>query len=351
MTASLSSDPAQHLNQSTYQSTYQSTSPAPHDYTKQRIIVQAIEDDKARRAELKAGLLASPARIAPKFFYDPQGCALFDAICKLDEYYPTRTEQKIFDRYRAAIARHLPQSAQWIDLGCGDCAKSRPWLAAVAARRFVGVDIAQQWLRAALARLSAELPAIECLGVVADFNAPLALQQVIAQMPDAAPVFFYPGSSIGNFPAPEALRLLTSIHDHLGEDGRLLIGVDLVKDIKIMQAAYDDALGVTAAFNRNVLRVANRLLRADFVPADFDHLAFFNADESRIEMYLQARQAQTVHIGDTPRTFAAGETILTEWSCKYTHDSFGALLNQAGFSEHHFWTDERQGFGVFVAAP
>lgn len=343
MTASLSSDPAQHINHN--------VPPTPRVQDRPRIIVQANEDDKAQRAELKAGLLASPARIAPKFFYDPQGCALFDAISKLDEYYPTRTEQKIFDRYRAAIARHLPQGAQWIDLGCGDCAKSRPWLAAVAARRFVGVDIAQQWLRGALARLSAELPDLECLGVVADFNAPLALQQVIAQMPDAAPVFFYPGSSIGNFPPPEALRLLTSIRGHLGKNGRLLIGVDLVKDIKVMQAAYDDALGVTAAFNRNVLRVANRLLRADFIPADFDHLAFFNADESRIEMHLQARQAHTVHIDDTPRSFAAGETILTEWSCKYTHDSFGALLNQAGFSEHHFWTDERQGFGVFVAAP
>lgn len=343
MNASISSYSAQHIRQS--------AAPAVRAATRPRFIVQAIEDDKAQRAQLKAGLLGTPAWIAPKFFYDPQGCALFDAICMLDEYYPTRTEQKIFDRHRTAIARHLPEGAQWIDLGCGDCAKSRPWLAAVAARRFVGVDIAQQWLRAALMRLSNELPALDCLGVVADFNAPLALQQVIAQAPDAAPVFFYPGSSIGNFSVTEALRLLTSIRAHLGDDGRLLIGVDLVKDVKVMQAAYDDALGVTAAFNRNVLRVANRLLDAEFVPSAFDHLALFNADESRIEMHLQARQTQTVRIGDTLRPFAAGETILTECSYKYTHDSFGALLNQAGFGEHHFWTDERQGFGVFVAAP
>jgi len=323
-----------------------------------QVIVQTIEDDDLQRRQLKAGLLASPAQIAPKFFYDPQGCALFGAICELDEYYPTRTEQRIFERYRDAIARHLPMHAQWIDLGCGDCAKSRPWLTKVQAQRYVGVDIAHQWLRDSLTRLAGDLPEIDCVGVAADLNAPLDLHDVLAQAPHAPPVFFYPGSSIGNFTAAEALRLLTSIRAHLGKTGdrsdhsggRLLIGVDLVKDVSLMQAAYDDTLGVTAAFNRNVLRVANRWLDADFDPSAFDHVAVFNPQESRIEMHLRARHAQNVSMGDTQRSFALHETILTECSYKYTHDRFGALLNQAGFGEHHFWTDERQAFGVFVAA-
>ena len=244
-----------------------------------RVVVQAAMDDDADRDAFRAGLLARPARSSPKFFYDPQGSTLFEAICRLDEYYPTRTEAGIFDRHRAAIAATLPAGAQWIDLGCGDALKSRDWLDPAQVRRYVGVDIAEPWLRSALdalvaARAGRAQPAraVDVLGVVADFTRPFDLHDVLAESPDLPPVFFYPGSSIGNFVRDDARAFLASVRDHIerhpaAAGGRLMIGIDLVKDRDTLRAAYDDAIGVTAAFNRNVLRVANRLLDADFDPA------------------------------------------------------------------------------------
>lgn len=323
-----------------------------------RIVVQRAEAEDLAAADLLAGLIARPAYSHPKFFYDAQGCALFDAICQLEEYYPTRTEAAIFARHRSEIARLLPRGAQWIDLGAGDGAKARDWLPAVMARRYIGVDIADAWLQPAVARVAEANPRVEAIGVVADLTAPLALHTLLAERADWAPVFFYPGSSIGNFTPPQALQLLRAIRGHLDLDGfgrgRLLIGVDLVKDHVRLEAAYDDALGVTAAFNLNVLRVANRVLGADFDPRGFAHGAHFNADESRIEMHLRARWTQTVNF-ELPtaawRVYEAGETIFTECSYKYTREDFAALLAQAGFHQHQFWTDAGANFGVFLAAP
>jgi len=332
-----------------------------------RMLVHSRVDDAADRAMLRAGLLATPARTSPKFFYDGQGAALFGAICELDEYYPTRTEAAIFAASREAIAKALPVDSQWIDLGCGDALKSRAWLEPAAVRRYVGVDIAEHWLRAALGAIVAErarlveergLRPLETIGVVTDFTRPFDLHDLLAERPSSPPVFFYPGSSIGNFTHDEARAFLASIRDHIERHasgrGRLLIGVDLVKDRDVLRAAYDDALGVTAAFNRNVLRVANQLLDADFDPALFTHRAVFDEQHSRIEMQLVATRAHVVRIGERERAFARDEVITTEYSHKYTLESFGELLASAGYAVGErlgSWTDAREWFGVFVAEP
>lgn len=334
-----------------------------------RVVVQAAVDDAGDRAAFRQGLLATPAVSSPKFFYDPQGSALFTAICELDEYYPTRTEAQVFAQHRAEIAAALPVGSQWIDLGCGDGMKARGWLAPAQVTRYVGVDIAEPWLRSALETLVAWLAkeqavshqarGVDVMGVVADFTRPFDLHDVLGEEPDLPPVFFYPGSSIGNFVRDDARAFLASVRDHIGRHpaaagGRLVIGIDLIKDRDTLRAAYDDALGVTAAFNRNVLRVANRLLDADFDPAAFAHRAVFNETFGRIEMQLVSQRAQTVRIGDASRRFERDEIIVTEYSHKYTVDGFAALLESAGFAggdRLRCWRDERDWFGVFVAEP
>lgn len=311
-----------------------------------------LAEDAAR---LLAGLLAADARTDPKFFYDAQGSALFDAICQLDEYHPTRIEASIFSEAREAIAveigHALPAGFQWVDLGAGDAAKSRDWLSAVAPRRYVGVDIADAWLRPAVARIAEAHPDLDAIGVVADLTRPQMLAPVLDEVPEP-PLFFYPGSSIGNFEPLRAITLLRTLRQLGGGFGGLLIGVDCERDAGRLEAAYDDALGVTAAFNRNVLRVANRVLGADFDPRAFAHRAWFNAEERRIEMHLVASTPQTVRFTQplpAERDFDAGEHIVTEYSYKYTPARFGALLDAAGFSSHRVWQDPARRFAVFLA--
>ena len=320
-----------------------------------RVLLQtragANEDGEA----MLAGLLERPARISPKYFYDAQGRALFGAICRLNEYLPAVLEAAVFVAEEAAIAAELPLNCQWIDLGCGDCSKSLSWLRAAGARRFIGVDAAEGWLRPALRRVAAEHNGIEAVGVVTDLTQDWSLHALLAERPHWPPVFFYAGSSIGNFEPDAALRLLGTIERHCRDSGgRLLIGVDLVKDKALLEAGYNDALGVTAAFNRNVLRVANRALAADFVLSDFTHVAFFNAREQRIEMHLMSSRTQCVRFGSPPHTerlFEAGETIVTEYCYKFHPLQFSKLLAQAGFSRQRLWTDPSMGYGVFLAAP
>ncbi|QDQ25089.1 L-histidine N(alpha)-methyltransferase [Chitinimonas arctica] len=316
-----------------------------------RISVESLEDAEERLHSLEAGLLEHPPRIASKFFYDEQGCALYEAICQLDEYYPTRTEKAIFERYRSEIACHLPQGGQWVDLGCGDGSKSWPWLPAVAASRYVGVDIAKDWLGSTLMTGAQRCPGMEFLGVVTDFTRPLLLRAVMRSNTTLPPIFFYPGSSIGNFTPAEALQLLCAIRAHLGPEGRLLIGVDAPKDAQMLEAAYADSLGITAAFNRNVLRVVNRLIGSNFIPQRFNHRAWYNQEENRIEMHLVAREPQTVQIGTRRCQYELGDTIVTEYSYKYSPERFEALLGMAGFKEIRRWSDPASLFNVYVAAP
>tara|TARA_R110002051_G_scaffold207593_1_gene273460 strand:- start:106038 stop:107015 length:978 start_codon:yes stop_codon:yes gene_type:complete len=309
-----------------------------------------VEDHTREHHLLRQHLLHPAARIDSKYFYDDVGCELFTHICELDEYYPTRTEATILSHCGAEIAAVLPGCAQWIDLGCGDCSKSRKWLDKVQPSRLVGVDIAADFLQHSLAKIAISHPGVECIGVVSDFTQALELRDLLSEQPLSPPVFFYPGSSIGNFARAEALQLLRRIREHCGEHGKLLIGVDLIKSRDVLEAAYDDREGVTAAFNLNVLKVVNRELHADFLLENFRHDAVFNEFDSRIEMRLVSQKHHDVSLGaGSVRHFDQGESILTEYSYKYTPADFAAMLAEAGFSRHHYWTDAQHWFGVFLA--
>ena len=297
-------------------------------------------------AGLVDGLFAEPAAIPPKYFYDALGCALFEAICELPEYYLTRTERSIFMAHRETIAAVIGRNRQFVDLGAGNCAKGESWLAALKPRRFIAVDIAAAAIEPALTRLAAAHPEIEFTGVITDFSRTLDLA---ADLDAGAVTFFYPGSSIGNFAPDEALELLAQVRKLCDRRGGLLIGVDAPKDEGRITAAYDDALGVTAAFNRNVLNHVNALLGTDFDPAAFAHVAFYNAAASRVEMHLEARRPQCVSIAGRERVFAAGERIHTENSYKYSPERFAALLRRAGFSDVAVWQDEAGDFAVYYA--
>ncbi len=305
-------------------------------------------DERAERAALLAGLRAPAASISPKYFYDEAGCALFGAICELPEYYPTRTERAIFDAHRDDIAHVIGTGTQLVDLGAGDCAKAASWFAALRPSRYIAVDIAAQAIGDALARLATGYPHIAMTGIVADFTQGIEL---VADLDARAATFFYPGSSIGNFNHDAAFAFLRGIARHcaLQRGSGLLIGVDMKKDVRRLVAAYDDARGVTAAFNRNVLRHVNRVAPADFDVGAFDHRASWDEDEGRIQMHLQAARAQRVTIAGEVRAFAEGERIHTEDSYKYAPDEFERMLREAGFTDVSLWQDSARDFGVFYA--
>jgi L-histidine Nalpha-methyltransferase len=298
------------------------------------------------RSELTAGLTAAHAAIAPKFFYDALGSRLFDAITELPEYYPTRTEAAIMAAHGVAMAEAVGRSRTLVDLGAGNCEKAGRLFAALAPRRYVAVDISVEFLRQALTCLQREHPQMDMVGVGLDFSSALELPP---EAGDGPRTLFYPGSSIGNFTPAAAEDFLRRAHRG-SPGGNLLIGVDLVKDKATLDAAYDDALGVTAAFNLNVLLYVNRVLGSDFVLADWRHVAFFDETASRIEMHLEARRAVRVQWPGAERRFAAGERIHTENSCKYTIEGFEALLRRAGFASARCWTDAQRAFAVFSAA-
>ncbi|MEO8754111.1 MAG: L-histidine N(alpha)-methyltransferase [Casimicrobiaceae bacterium] len=314
-----------------------------------RIVTRLSADPAAERRALVAGLLATPAVIAPKYFYDALGCALFGAICELPEYYPTRTERAIFSEHSDAIAAAAGRGKQFVDLGAGDCCKALAWLPFLAPARYIAVDIAVGEIARALSKMAPEFPEIEMLGIVADFTRGLDLG---AELGGGPATFFYPGSSIGNFTPADALAFLRDIRRHCGAaaGSGLLIGVDTRKDHARLDAAYDDAVGVTAAFNRNVLHHVNRILGSDFRPAAFAHRGFYNAEAGRVEMHLEALSAQTVQLPAAARTFLPGERIHTENSYKYAPAGFAALLGEAGFARVECWQDEAGDFAVFYAA-
>lgn len=307
-------------------------------------------DAAALAAEAAAGLQAPAAAVSPKFFYDGLGSRLFDVITELAEYYPTRTEAAIFAQQGEAIAAAALAATGpapvLVDLGAGNCAKGAALFGPLAPRRYVAVDISVDYLRTALAALQRAHPAVQLAGVGLDFSSRLALPPGLV---DGPALVFYPGSSIGNFAPDTALRLLREARA-LAAGGALLIGVDLVKPVDVLEAAYDDALGVTAAFNLNLLLHLNRLLGSDFNPRGWRHVALFNRAESRIEMHLEARAATTVRWPGGERRFAAGERIHTEHSYKWTREDFGMLLRDAGFSREQWWTDAQGWFGVGLAS-
>ncbi|MDQ2778800.1 MAG: L-histidine N(alpha)-methyltransferase [Pseudomonadota bacterium] len=307
------------------------------------------EDAPALRAEAIAGLKAPVAALSPKFFYDQLGSTLFDAITAVDEYYPTRTEAAIFDAHAAAMAQAVHQrigtGATLVDLGAGNCAKAARLFGPLQPESYVAVDISADFLQEALTRLQREHPQMSLTGVGLDFSSRLTLPPGLVIGPA---VVFYPGSSIGNFNPDQALKLLRQAHA-LSNGGALLIGVDLLKSVEQLEAAYDDGLGVTAAFDLNVLRHLNRLIGSDFDVRQWRHRARFNEAQSRIEMHLHTRKALTVRWPGGERRFAADESIHTESSYKWKRGDFEALLRDAGFRHVQAWTDAQDWFAVLLA--
>ena len=307
-------------------------------------------DDRALAAEAAAGLLAASAQVSPKFFYDPLGSRLFDAITETAEYYPTRTEAAILARHGGAIAQAALEAAgpspALVDLGAGNCAKAARLFGSFAPRHYVAVDISVAFLRQSLQCLQREFPSMRMTGIGLDFSSRLALPEGVVAGPA---VVFYPGSSIGNFDPAQAQRLLVQTRE-AAAGGALLIGVDLVKPVEVLEAAYDDALGITAAFNLNLLNHLNRLLGADFRLREWQHLAVYDEAHARIEMHLEARRSLTVNWSGAQRRYAAGERIHTENSYKWTVAGFEALLRSAGFARVRHWCDDAGWFGVFLAS-
>ena len=314
-----------------------------------RIIDRKTEGRSDERGRVVADLLATPATIAPKYFYDELGCALYGAICRLPEYYPTRTEIALFRDQRDEIAHAIGKGRQFVDLGAGDCCKAEGWLPFVSPARYIAVDIAGAEIARALDRMAPDVPEMEMIGVVTDFSRALDLEGVLDER---AATFFYPGSSIGNFTPDAAVAFLASIQRHCAArpGSGLLIGVDGKKAKPVLDAAYDDALGVTAAFNRNALVHLNRAFGFDFAIDGFTHRGFYNEALGRIEMHLESLREQDVKLGTHTRHFARGERIHTENSYKYYRDEFAGLLSRAGFARTQSWSAAEDGYHVFYAS-
>ena len=304
-------------------------------------------------AELSAGLLAAHAYTHPKYFYNALGSKLFAAICELPEYYPTRTEAEIFNTHANEITQAMGVGCTLIDLGAGNCAKAAQLFAGLQPSQYVPIDISVEFLRESVSHLQQYYPQIKMTGIGLDFSTSLQLSDAVH--PDKR-VFFYPGSSVGNFTPEEAVVFFNRLHAACNTDGSLLIGVDLIKDKTFLDAAYDDALGVTAAFNLNVLLHLNTLLGANFKVRDWQHRGFYNIEKSRIEMHLEARHALTVtwktNSGEnSERRFLQGERIHTENSYKYTQAGFEQLLQQAKFEPTKIWKDSNNWFMLCYARP
>ena len=301
--------------------------------------------DGSEAAAVVAGLMAESPWVSPKYLYGPLGSRLFDAVTELPEYYPTRTERAILEACRDSIARAAGPEPTLVDLGAGNCEKARSLFQSLNPRQYVAVDMSVEFLRRSMTHLQRDFPHLEMIGIGTDFSAGLRLPDAVR--PENR-LFFYPGSSIGNFTPMESLAFLAGIRAHCAGTfgGGLLIGVDLVKSEAILRAAYDDALGVTAAFNLNLLNNLNALIGSDFAVGDWRHYAVFNTAQSRIEMRLEARHDATVLWRGGGRRFARGERIHTENSYKYTLEDFKALLGRAGFREVRAWTDANHWFAL-----
>jgi len=310
--------------------------------------VRALPDD------VLDGLTRPFKELPPKHLYDRRGAELFDRICELPEYYPTRTERAILDRYADMIVRRTGM-AELVELGSGTAAKTRVLLSAMDRAgtlwRYVPLDVAEQVVRDCAASLAEDYPALAIHGIVGDFER--HLETIPPPDPDHPRVVAFLGGTIGNFPPGARRRFLRSLAALLSPGDYLLLGTDLVKDIDVLEAAYDDAQGVTAEFNRNVLHVLNRELDADFPTELFEHVAFFDPVRQWIEMRLRARRACRVHIGalDLDIEFARGEELRTEISAKFTPTRLKADYAASGLELAEWFTDDDRLFALSLASP
>lgn len=300
-------------------------------------------------ADVRKGLSMPHKALPPKYLYDARGSALFDQICGLPEYYLTRTETGILRARAGEIAALIGPGATLVEFGSGSSAKTRILLdAADALAAYVPIDVSREYLQQASARLAAEYPALPVHAVVADYmeleSLPLA--------DGGRRVGFFPGSTIGNLTLSEARHFLRRAARMLGSGGALIVGADLVKEKDVLERAYDDAAGVTAAFTLNLLDRINRELDGDFDRSFFRHVAFYNSEASRMELFLESTEAQVVHAADESFVFRRDERIHIEYSYKYTVDGFRALAHASGFRQARVWTDADDLFSVhFLEIP
>ena len=295
------------------------------------------------------GLATAPRSLPAKYFYDARGSALFESICRAPEYYVPQAELAIYDHHGAAIAAAIGPGAAVIELGTGSSRKINALLGALEApAAYVAIDIERTALTATAAEIARRFPRLLVGAVCADFTRTLNLPDEVHAA--GRPIGFFPGSTIGNFSDDEAAALLASARVMLGPQARMLIGFDRVKDRAVLEAAYNDAEGVTAEFNRNLIHRLRGEVGVDVDPDAFDHVAFFNADAGRIEMHLRARVPVTFTIAGRPITLAEGETIHTENSNKYTPERLRSVVQAAGFSVDQVWSDPAGLFGVALVA-
>lgn len=302
--------------------------------------------EDASLREVLAGLARTPKELPPKYFYDEQGCALFERICELPEYYLTRAELQLMERHAPAIAAFLGSGCELIEFGCGSGRKTRLLVEALRPASFVPIDISRSALESACAGLAADFPELHITALHADYTRPIAYPA----QPGAAPrrrAVYFPGSTVGNFDRDETRAFLRQVRELVGAGGALVIGVDRKKSPALLHAAYNDAAGVTAAFNLNLLAHLNREFGADFDLDAFEHVAFYDEAAGRIEMHLRSRAAQAVRLGGRRFSFATGELMRTEISCKYAIEEFQQIGRDCGFEPQRVWLDDAGLFAVY----
>ena len=300
--------------------------------------------------EVLAGLSQQPRRMSSKYFYDARGSELFEQICEQPEYYLTRAELALMQSHVADIAACSARTCMLVEYGSGSGIKTRLLLEHLHTPvAYVPVEISRSALAASVEQLGAEYPDIEMLPVIADFTQPVELP--VPAREAKRTVIYFPGSTIGNFEPDAARQLLETMRMEMGDNGAALIGVDLVKDPKVIEAAYNDAAGVTAAFTLNMLVRFNRELEADFDLDGFRHRAQYNPMAERIETFIDCVREQDVHIAGHTFHFAPGDSILVEFSCKYSPESFARLAARAGLHIHHSWTDPQGLFSLHCLNP
>ena len=321
--------------------------------TRTRIAVDVHFDPTASletmRKEVLRGLTSNPKTLPSKYFYDERGSDLFEQITELPEYYPTRAEREALETHAAEIAR-IAQPQELVELGSGSSKKTRLLLEAALERgrlhTYVPLDVSREIAEASARELVSEYPDLHVHAVIGDF------EEHLDEIPDGDHrLFALLGGTIGNFVRDAAVRLLSEIAARMAPHDHFLLGTDLDKDPAVLQAAYDDSRGVTAAFNRNILAVVNDRLDADFDPRDFDHVAFYDQERRRIEMHLRATRPLEVHVAaiDLDVTFRRDETIRTEVSCKYTRDMVADMLGDAGLEMDGWFTDEAGRFALSLS--
>lgn len=300
--------------------------------------------DRTFAADVLAGLTLTQKQLPPKYFYDQQGSRYFDQICQLAEYYPYQTELTLLHQVAADLAGQFTRDSVIVEFGAGSLIKVKPLLKALpAVGKFIPIDISGEHLALSCQQLQRDFPGLAVTPVVGDFCLPVTLP--LAQQPC---IGFFPGSTIGNFCPAQAQQFLQNARATLGEQGCLLIGVDTKKSPNCLHRAYNDAQGVTARFNRNILTRINRELGASFNPDTFEHYAFYNASLGRIEMHLISSIAQVVDVFGTAVAFNAGESIHTENSYKYTPAEFGQLAAKAGWQVERYWLADKALFATYL---